>query len=230
MAEILSDAFANAAKAIRPSVVRLDVEMKRARGEMAQAPRPRGPAPPPGMEDFFERFFDFGFGDGMLPPPGPERGTGSGVVIDADGHIVTNSHVVRGASRVMIAFSDGQKYAGKVVGSDPYTDVAVVRFEKKPETLTVARLGNSDELRVGPEGDAPAAASARRACTHRPRAGRADGWCWAYLARTADPEFTHGLSPLLEAVRTTIWIPFILNFAVEIILAGVSSNTSSAAR
>ncbi len=148
-AEILSNAFANAAKAIRPSVVQLDVEMKRAQGEMAQGPQPRGPAPPPGMEDFFERFFDFGSGDGMLPPPGLERGTGSGVVFDAAGHVVTNSHVVHGASRVTIAFSDGQKYAGKVVGADPYTDVAVVRFEKKPEALTVARLGNSDELRVG---------------------------------------------------------------------------------
>lgn len=148
-AEILSDAFANAAKAIRPSVVKLDIEMRRTSDAMAQGPQPRGLAPPPGLEDFFEKFFDFGFGDRMLPPPGPERGTGSGVVIDAAGHVVTNSHVVHGASRVTIAFSDGQKYAGKVVGTDPYTDVAVVRFEKKPEALTVARLGDSDELRVG---------------------------------------------------------------------------------
>lgn len=148
----MSDAFANAAEAIRPSVVQLDVEMTRTRGEMAQGPRSPGATPSPGMDDFFERFFDFGFGDRMLPPPGPpgpQRGTGSGVVIDDAGHIVTNSHVVRGASRVTIALSDGQKFPGKVVGTDPYTDVGVVQFEKKPEGLTVARLGSSKELRVG---------------------------------------------------------------------------------
>lgn len=146
VAEVLSNAFASAAEAVRPSVVRLDVE---SRGPDAQAGRgaPPGRGVPPGFEDFMERFFG-PQGPGAAPP-GPQRGTGSGVIIDDRGHVVTNSHVVEGAKRVTIQLADGRKFPGVVVGHDPYTDVGVVRFEKRPPDLTVARLGDSNALRVG---------------------------------------------------------------------------------
>jgi serine protease Do len=142
-ARVLSDAFANVAAAIRPSVVRLDVEVGGGQREQLA----RGPEGAPPMPDLLERFFG---GGGMAPPQqAPQRGTGSGVIVDTDGNILTNSHVVKGATRVTISFSDGKKFTGRVIGHDPYTDVGVVRFEKAPPQLTAARLGDSEGLRVG---------------------------------------------------------------------------------
>ncbi len=80
---------------------------------------------------------------------GPFRrhGVGSGVVLDKDGHILTNQHVVRHCDQIMIALNNGHVFPGKVVGGDERTDVAVVRIET--DELTPAELGDSDELRVG---------------------------------------------------------------------------------
>ena len=149
MAQQLTDAFAGAAAAIRPSVVRIDVEIGRAEARVAQRGTPRGQAPPGIPGDSFERFFDFG-GPGMpFAPPGPQRGTGSGILMEDRAQIVTNSHVVRGADKVTVTLVDGRKLSAKVVGTDPLTDIGVVRLEKPPRDLTMARLGDSDALRVG---------------------------------------------------------------------------------
>jgi serine protease Do len=148
-AEAISNAFAQTAEAIRPSVVRLDVELKAAPQGLAQGEEEEpGPGPSDDPADLFRRFFHFDFGD-RLKPPGPVRGTGSGVVLDTEGRIVTNSHVVRGAKKVTIILSDGGKFEGKVLGSDPLTDVGLVQFSKRPDNLTAARLGDSGALRVG---------------------------------------------------------------------------------
>jgi serine protease Do len=147
-AEAISNAFAQTADAIRPSVVRLDVELKADPERLAQEEggSPGGPADP---DDLLRRFFQE-FGDRLQPTtPTPVRGTGSGVLLDSQGRIITNSHVVRGASRVTIILSDGRRFDGKVIGSDPFTDVGVVQFAKRPDNLTVARLGDSGALRVG---------------------------------------------------------------------------------
>jgi serine protease Do len=78
-----------------------------------------------------------------------QQGLGSGFVIDAKGIILTNNHVVAGADQVQVVTSDGRNLPAVVVGSDPGTDVAVVRLTKPPANLKVAKLGNSDALRVG---------------------------------------------------------------------------------
>jgi serine protease Do len=149
--QTITDAFAGAASAIRPSVVRIEVEVGEPRSGLTRAPRgdlPRGDLPP-GLERFFERFFDFGVTPPGLPSPGPSRGTGSGVIIDGNGHVLTNSHVIANAGKVTIILVDGRKFPGRLVGKDPLTDLGVVKFEKPPEGITMARMGRSENLRVG---------------------------------------------------------------------------------
>ncbi|BAU11660.1 peptidase S1 and S6, chymotrypsin/Hap [Leptolyngbya sp. NIES-3755] len=93
------------------------------------------------IDPFFRRFFGF--------DRAPERsnGTGSGFIISADGKILTNAHVVEGADRVSVILKDGRTFEGRVVGSDPVTDVAVVRIQANQ--LPIARLGNSEQLNPG---------------------------------------------------------------------------------
>lgn len=82
----------------------------------------------------------------------PERlaGQGSGVVITEEGHVLTSFHVVRGAGRIQIAFSDGSQYDAKLVGSDPWTDLAVLKMEGPPDVkFKPIEVGDSDALRVG---------------------------------------------------------------------------------
>jgi serine protease Do len=146
-ARALSKAFSGVARALRPSVVRLDIEAESPRVATRQRrgePRNRSDQD---LRDFFERFFDFD--GGGMPHPGPGMGTGSGVLLDTQGNIVTNSHVVENATKVTVIFSDGTELTAKVVGKDSLTDVAVVRLEKPPTGLVAARLGNSDEVEIG---------------------------------------------------------------------------------
>ncbi|MCW2965825.1 MAG: hypothetical protein JWO17_3077 [Actinomycetia bacterium] len=74
---------------------------------------------------------------------------GSGFAIDKAGHIVTNFHVVRGATKVLVAFSSNDQIAGTVVGLDPSTDIAVLKIDTHASALTPLELGNSDAVRVG---------------------------------------------------------------------------------
>jgi serine protease Do len=76
-----------------------------------------------------------------------EKGTGSGVVFDPAGYIVTNNHVVAGASKLIVSLADGRQIPAEIVGTDPRTDLAVIKI--RASNLTVARFGNSDDLRVG---------------------------------------------------------------------------------
>ncbi len=123
-----------------------------------EAPQQRGGRGglPPGLED--DPFFQFykgipGFGQGMPGrgqggmPQQPFRGQGSGFIISADGLILTNAHVVREAKDVTVKLSDRREYTAKVLGSDPVTDVAVLRIEAKG--LPVVRLGDPKQLDVG---------------------------------------------------------------------------------
>jgi serine protease Do len=147
-AQALSDAFADTAAAIRPSVVRLDVEGSR-RGPAARG-APHGDAPDLLPPDLFERFFDFGGPSAFSNPAGAERGTGSGFLLEnPPGHVITNGHVIQGMSRVTIIMSDGRRFPAQVVGHDPLTDVGLVRFEHTPEALVAARLGDSDAIKIG---------------------------------------------------------------------------------
>jgi putative serine protease PepD len=78
-----------------------------------------------------------------------ERALGSGFVIDRAGHIVTNYHVVRGATAIQVSFSNNERYRAKLVGSDPSTDIAVLKVDVPASALKALPLGNSDAVRVG---------------------------------------------------------------------------------
>ncbi len=98
------------------------------------------------MYDNFFNFHDF-FGDSPYSQQGPLQGAGSGVIISPDGYIVTNNHVVQDASKIEIVLNDKRSYEGTIVGTDPSTDLAVVRI--KETNLPFLNYGNSDELQVG---------------------------------------------------------------------------------
>ena len=125
-----------------------------------RAPRPVNPwgqgGPAPG-QDPFQFFFGDPFGANRQPPQQESRSLGSGFVINKDGVIVTNSHVVRANGRdaddVRVKFAGDSEQAegreAKIVGVDEDTDVAIVRLVKKPNDLKAASLGNSDTTQVG---------------------------------------------------------------------------------
>ena len=93
-------------------------------------------------DPFFRRFF----GD-KLPPQEQMASLGSGVIVSADGYILTNYHVVEGADEIEVGLADGRKAAAGIVGTDPETDLAVIRIKTK--NLPVIVLGDTDQARVG---------------------------------------------------------------------------------
>src|SRR5206468_3900087 len=115
------------AQALKPAVV--NVSMKRA----AQAT-------PEALDPFFQQFF------GRVPPR-VQRGLGSGFVINADGYVVTNNHVVDGATEIRVKLADGRELAGRVVGRDPRTDLALLKVDA--HGLPTIPLGDSAALKVG---------------------------------------------------------------------------------
>ena len=143
IAEALQLGFVDVAQHVRPAVVHL--------GTIQRAKNRRGPNLPQGSDDpFFRDFFNQFFGS-----EGPDSrsefrrpGLGSGVIIDKRGLVLTNFHVVKGADEILIRLSDKREYRGQILGTDPKTDLAVVKFQPDHE-VTVASLGNSDALRVG---------------------------------------------------------------------------------
>jgi serine protease Do len=141
--EALQQSFVGVADHVRPAVVHL--------GTIQRAKMQRGPSAPPGIDDpFFKDFFNQFFGSEGPAPRSEFRqpGLGSGVIIDKRGLVLTNFHVVKGADEITIRLSDKKEYRGQILGTDPKTDLAVVRFQPD-HGLTVAQLGNSDALRVG---------------------------------------------------------------------------------
>jgi Do/DeqQ family serine protease len=87
----------------------------------------------------------FGFFWGM--PQGPQQASGSGVIISSDGYIVTNNHVVENASKVKVILNDKREYDATVMGTDPNTDLALIKIDEK--NLPFSVVGNSDEVKVG---------------------------------------------------------------------------------
>ena len=126
----LSDAFSAVADHVRPSVVYIRAQ---------HTERPNQRRLPPGMERFFPRF-----GPNR---PELEQGSGSGFVVSADGYILSNNHVVEGAETVIVRLLDRREFRAKVVGTDPNTDVALLKIDAKG--LPPVALGNSDDARVG---------------------------------------------------------------------------------
>ena len=89
----------------------------------------------------------FGVPDGGRNTPREARAGGSGVIISADGYIVTNNHVIEGADKLSVKLSDGRVFDGSIIGSDPATDVALIKIEA--EQLPTIPFGSSDDLRLG---------------------------------------------------------------------------------
>lgn len=79
----------------------------------------------------------------------PEEGSGSGSIIDDQGHILTNYHVIEGARQLFVTLADGSEYRATLIGGDPDTDLAVIKINAPREKLTVVPMGDSDKLAVG---------------------------------------------------------------------------------
>lgn len=125
--------IAEAAEKVGPAVVRIDASRK----VSAQLP-----------ETFDNPFFRNFFGeDSPAPEERVQRGTGSGFILSADGHLLTNAHVIDGADVVQVTLKDGRSFEGRVLGNDPLTDVAVVKIDAT--NLPTAQLGKSDSLAPG---------------------------------------------------------------------------------
>jgi serine protease Do len=134
--------FVELAKKMRPVVVNISTtQVSEGRGQQ-EFGNPFGEDDP--FNDFWKRFF------GGPVPRGPQRqrSLGSGFIIDADGSILTNNHVVENAQKIVVKLSDEQEYEAKVVGRDPKTDIAIIKINAK-SGLTAAGLGDSDNLEVG---------------------------------------------------------------------------------
>jgi serine protease Do len=123
----LGVAFSNIAERVSPSVVSIQVEVRQ---------------PPQGGLNLFQ--FPFG---GQQQEPGTQKGSGSGMILTADGAILTNNHVVEHASRITVSLQDGRHFTGKVVGVDPATDLAVVKIDGK--NLPAVKFADSDASMVG---------------------------------------------------------------------------------
>jgi len=149
----LSNAFTQLAKQLEPSVVNISSTYVQKSASMkghkrAPQQQPDDEDEDNGMQDFFERFFGNPFNG--PPQSGPHKGysLGSGVVVDKNGYILTNNHVVEKATRVQVKFNgDPTEYEAKVVGTDPATDVAVLKVDRPH--MVAAKIGNSDAVQVG---------------------------------------------------------------------------------
>ncbi|HEV8723134.1 MAG TPA: DegQ family serine endoprotease [Candidatus Binatia bacterium] len=132
--------FASLAKKIGPSVVNVSTTQIRRRAQ--------DPSSPFGGEDPGSQFWERFFGGPM--PRGPQRqnGLGSGFIIDGNGTILTNYHVVDGAQKVAVTLSDGKNYDAKVIGKDQKSDIAVIKIDAGHD-LPAVTFGDSDRLEVG---------------------------------------------------------------------------------
>jgi serine protease Do len=142
-------AFSSVVKKAGPAVVHVGVEKETSAKNMGQFPSDLFNDP------FFERFFGPQFRHPRTNPNNPkqdkqtfkQQAAGSGFIIASDGYILTNNHVVEDASKITVRLADQREFPAKVVGTDPQSDVAIIKIDGKD--LPVLPLGNSDKLEVG---------------------------------------------------------------------------------
>lgn len=158
----LENAFGNIAEQVEPAVVTIasrNLPSRDARAQPAPDAAPEAPESPEsvlpeGIPAPFRDFFRFGVPGRPGSPAPPQQGTGSGVIIRRSGdtyYVLTNNHVVDGMNRFDITTNTNQEFRGEVVGLDPQTDLAVLKFKaNRPLPAgSVANLGDSDKVRVG---------------------------------------------------------------------------------
>jgi serine protease Do len=157
---VIQNDFSKIAKRLEPSVVNISTEYipKHNTSQNRQNPNLRRRQPQQdddqqddnGMQGFLRQFFGGGGGGFNLPEPQetPSAALGSGVVVDKNGYILTNNHVVEKATRIKVKFTnDATEYPASVIGTDPDTDLAIIHVDKK--NVIPAKIGNSDALQVG---------------------------------------------------------------------------------
>ena len=133
------DSFAPLVKRISPSVVNIST-VKTVKGP-GQMPSPFGPNDP--FKDFFDRYF----GDRM-PRDFKQQALGTGFIIDKDGYILTNNHVVEKSDDIKVKLANDKEFKAKIIGKDPKTDLALIKIDPD-KSLVPLPLGNSDDLEVG---------------------------------------------------------------------------------
>jgi len=138
--------FVELAKEMKPVAVNISTTKTIKRKAMRPFRSPFGENDPFGDsfggDDFFDRFF------GQMPKEYKQRSLGSGFIIDEDGYILTNNHVVEDADEIRVKLSDKHEFDAKIVGRDQKTDIALIKM-KSAHGLAIARLGDSDKLEVG---------------------------------------------------------------------------------
>jgi serine protease Do len=128
--------YAPVLKNVLPSVVNISSsKVVKAHHEMSQ------------MDPFFQQFFGEGQGPFQVPKDRREKSLGSGVIVSPEGYIVTNNHVVDGATEVKVTLSDKHEYDAKIIGTDPKTDIAVLKIDAP--NLKPVTLGDSSKVEVG---------------------------------------------------------------------------------
>jgi serine protease Do len=140
-AAMIPATFSDVAEKVGPAVVNISAV------RMVQSPfaYPQQFADPQ-MQEFFDEFFGPQFQREM--PPQQSTSLGSGVIVDPDGYILTNNHVVEKATEILVKTNDGKEYQAKIIGTDPKTDVAVLKLEGR-RTWPAASMGDSDAAKVG---------------------------------------------------------------------------------
>src|SRR5580700_2595139 len=133
----LENGFASILKPALPAVVNIS---------SSKVVKPKSESGP-FNDPFFRQFFGDQFGQQMRPRPEREQSLGSGVIVTPDGTIITNNHVIDGASDIKVFLSDNREFQAKLVGADPKTDVAVLRIDATG--LPTLPLGDSTKLQVG---------------------------------------------------------------------------------
>jgi serine protease Do len=135
--------FVYAAEKVRPTVVHIKTTYT---GSGAQGNQNYSNP----FDDLFRDFFEDGQGGGSNPrrlQPSPQKASGSGVILSHDGYIITNNHVIDEADKIEVVLDDKRRYFAKVIGTDPSTDLALIKIEEKD--LPYATFGNSDNLKIG---------------------------------------------------------------------------------
>ena len=131
--------FTHLAKQASPSVVNIStVKVVKGRG---QFPMPFGPDDP--FKDFFDRFFR-----DQIPKDFRQQSLGTGFIIDKEGYILTNNHVVEKADEIKVKLADDEEFMAKIVGRDPKTDLALIKIDADKDFIPLT-LGDSDKLEVG---------------------------------------------------------------------------------